>query len=166
MILSEVELLRVERSEQAKARATRRSGISFKISVAFWWDVTLPLKSHLNSLPYPFVAFAPRFYLAPRSVKLRLQKTLCVFLRSEWQADCLFFISLQNIFYFVFLFSSFQHLFSLPLIFFRHFLKKLFTFLAFCVMIWGEIEIIIFYLIFIGGFISNGYWKKKDFNGR
>jgi len=68
-----------------------------------------------------------------------------------------FLILLQKYFFLVFLFSSFQHLFILPLIFFRHFLKKPFTFFAFCVIIWGEIETIIFYLIYTGGFISNGY---------
>ena len=39
-------------------------------------------KSHPNSEPYPCGALAPWFYLAPRSVKLRLRKPLRDFLRS------------------------------------------------------------------------------------
>ena len=62
---TEVELLRVERSEQAKARAFWRSGIWLKILVAFQRDGTFPVKSHSNFKPYPFVAlllgFAPLF---------------------------------------------------------------------------------------------------------
>ena len=40
-------------------------------------------KSHPNSLPYPFVAFAPRFCFVIHSAKLRLRKALRDFLRSE-----------------------------------------------------------------------------------
>jgi hypothetical protein len=60
-------------SEQAEARAVRRCGIWLEISVACLRDVTFSVESHPNSLPYPIVAFAPRFFLAPRSKKLRLR---------------------------------------------------------------------------------------------
>ena len=48
-------------------------GISLKILVACLLDVTFVAESHPNSLRDPFVAFAPRFFLATRSEKLRLR---------------------------------------------------------------------------------------------
>ena len=71
VILSGVELLLSEKRGRS-ARRSRR-GISQRILVACQWDVTFPLVSYLNSFGDPFVAIAPRFYLAPRSVKLRLR---------------------------------------------------------------------------------------------
>ena len=70
-----VELLRVERSEQAKARAVRRSGIWLKISVACQRNVTFSVASHQNSQPYPIVAFAPRFCIGSSSTAHSLNKT-------------------------------------------------------------------------------------------
>ena len=58
---------------EQKREAFSRSGIWLQISVAYQRNVTFVAVSHEDSLPYPFVAFAPRFYLALRSVKLRLR---------------------------------------------------------------------------------------------
>ena len=53
---TEVELLRVERSEQAKARSEATKGYGN----AFWWlytaKVTFPLERHRNFKPYPAAA--------------------------------------------------------------------------------------------------------------
>ncbi len=51
-----VELLRVERSEQAKARRSSAAGIWLKVLVAYQRDVTFSVESHPNSEPYPIVA--------------------------------------------------------------------------------------------------------------
>ena len=79
-------------SEQAKARATRRSGIWLQILVAFGWDVTFVKAGHPNSLPYPIVAFAPRFCIgsSPRAAH-SLNKTstgACRLLRDDIQRFC------------------------------------------------------------------------------
>ena len=79
---TEVELLRVERSEQAKVQGVAAAGYGLK----FWWLAMGMLhryKSHPNSEPYPIVAIAPRFCSVIHSAKLRLQKPLRDFLRSE-----------------------------------------------------------------------------------
>ena len=60
-------------ANKQKREAFSRSGIWLQISVAYQRNVTFVAVSHGDSLPYPFVAFAPRFYLALRSVKLRLR---------------------------------------------------------------------------------------------
>ena len=80
---TEVELLRVERSEQAKAQGVAVAGYGLKSRWLAKENVTFAVGSHPTSKPYPIVAIAPRFYLAPRSVKLRLRKPLRDFLRSE-----------------------------------------------------------------------------------
>ena len=66
-------------SEQAKPRATRRSGIWLNVSVACLLDVTFVAESHPNSKPYPIVAIAPRFCFVTHSAKLRLRKTQAFF---------------------------------------------------------------------------------------
>ena len=79
---TEVELLRVERSEQAKVQGVAAAGYGYK----FRWLATGMLhgyKSYPNSEPYPFVAVAPRFCSVLHSAKLRLRQPLRGFLRSE-----------------------------------------------------------------------------------
>ena len=71
-------------SSEEKARAHRRSGISFEISVACLRDVTFTAESHQNSLRDPCGALAPWFHLVLHSVKLRL--------RSGWHAGILLVI--------------------------------------------------------------------------
>ena len=69
---TEVELLRVERSEQAKVQGVAAAGYGLK----FRWLATGMLhrfKSYPNSEPYPFVAVAPRFCSVFHSAKLRLR---------------------------------------------------------------------------------------------
>ena len=68
-----VELPRVERKRTSGSARRSRSGIWLGISVAYQRNVTFSVASHLNSLPYPFVAFAPRFCSVLHSAKLRLR---------------------------------------------------------------------------------------------
>ena len=70
---------------------------------------------------------------------LRMTGWLLVLLYVRLEVRFLLFFSLS-----VFLFSLFQHLFAQNGDIFAYFLKKPFTFLLFYVIIWGEIEIIIF----------------------
>ena len=71
-------------SEQAEARGIfADAGYGLKSWWLFTGNVTSPVVSHQNLLPYPFVAFAPRFCSVIHSAKLRLRKALRDFLRSE-----------------------------------------------------------------------------------
>ena len=49
----EVELLRVERSEQAEARSESDEGIWLGVLVAFFHKCNIPLASHRDLQPYP-----------------------------------------------------------------------------------------------------------------
>ena len=103
---TEVELLRVERSEQAKARGLSRSGIWLKISVAYQRKVTFTVASHQNSKPYPIVALLLGFASDRRrkrltpSTKLRLRKTQAFFFAQndmliDYFAVCVHFMNVK-----------------------------------------------------------------------
>ena len=82
VILSEVELLPSEERGRSKARSA--AGISFEISVACQWDVTSiqkPPKLVRRSLRRIRSSVLLVRFVQP--AKLRLQKSLCDFLRSE-----------------------------------------------------------------------------------
>ena len=64
-------ILNGERSEQAEAQGVAAAGYGLKSRWLPEENVTFAMVSHPNSLPYPIVAFAPRFFLAVRSEKLR-----------------------------------------------------------------------------------------------
>ena len=65
----------VERSEQAEARCVAPQGYGSKSRWLSKGDVTFSVTSHPNSLPYPFVAFAPRFLFGSSPAAHSLAKT-------------------------------------------------------------------------------------------
>ena len=73
VILSEVEVLRVERKRTSKTEEQRDEGISERVWVAFCSKYNIPLASHRNFKRDPASPVGSRFFLATRSEKLRLR---------------------------------------------------------------------------------------------
>ena len=92
---------------EVKARAHRRSGISFKISVAFCVDVTFTTKATQTCLEIPssltllgFCSDRRRARLTP-SQKLRLRKTQAFFFAQDdrlidWFVVCVYFFGISR----------------------------------------------------------------------
>ena len=73
VILSEVEVLRVERKRTSKTEERRDEGIYERVWVAFCSKCNIPLASHRNFKRDPASPVGSRFFLATRSEKLRLR---------------------------------------------------------------------------------------------
>ena len=89
VILSEVEVLRVERKRTSKTEEQRDEGISERVWVAFCSKCNIPLASHQKFKPYPtspngscFCLFA---YAQPAKVRLRASRSA----QNDIQGFCL-----------------------------------------------------------------------------